>query len=294
LQSYLGANVDAYRSNETRPILDGLAKIAEDHDLPILILRHAAKNASGRALYRGLGSIDFSGSVRSELFCGRTLDGQTAICHIKSNIGPLGPSQAYEITEADEAGHIWMAGCFRWLGECGLTVGDLTEPEHSREEESAVKETEEFLRESLQGGPKLAKDVIGDARGVGICQRTLERGKQKLGITARKRTGDGRWEWLLPDEKSNKAAKTAIYGNFGGLDSHQDTNIHCDNSLGNTDNTAKDAMSTDVGGLVGHLAPDVNYPAKDRPAKPYKPGISPWTGQPYPPAYAPYKPGGEE
>ena len=56
-----------HRSNETRPILDGLAKLAEKHHVAVLILRHASKNGSGRAIYRGLGSIDFTGAVRCEL-----------------------------------------------------------------------------------------------------------------------------------------------------------------------------------------------------------------------------------
>jgi len=107
IQSYLGADVDAHRSNETRPILDGLAKLAEESHAAVLILRHASKNGSGRAIYKGLGSIDFTGAVRCELFAGETLEKQKAVCHIKSNIGPLGPTQGYEITSADEQGRLW-------------------------------------------------------------------------------------------------------------------------------------------------------------------------------------------
>jgi hypothetical protein len=78
-----------------------------------------------------LGSIDFTGAVRSELFAGETLEKQRAICHNKSNIGPIRPAQGYEITPADEQGRAWSAGHFRWTGDTQIEVADLTEPEEA-------------------------------------------------------------------------------------------------------------------------------------------------------------------
>jgi RecA-family ATPase len=43
IQSYLGAEVDAHRANETRPVLDGLSCLAEEHDCCILLVRHLSK-----------------------------------------------------------------------------------------------------------------------------------------------------------------------------------------------------------------------------------------------------------
>ena len=48
IQSYLGADVDRHRSNETRPVLDGLAKLAESHHCTILLLRHLSKQSGGK------------------------------------------------------------------------------------------------------------------------------------------------------------------------------------------------------------------------------------------------------
>jgi hypothetical protein len=67
IQSYLGAQVDAHRSNETRPVMDGLVRPAEEYKVSIVLARHLAKAASGKAVYRGLGSIDLTGAVRTEL-----------------------------------------------------------------------------------------------------------------------------------------------------------------------------------------------------------------------------------
>jgi hypothetical protein len=92
IQSYLGAKVDMHRANETRPVLDGLAKLADKHNCSILLLRHITKQSGGRAVIRGLGSIDLTGAVRSELLAGSLPNDPTAraLVHIKSNIGPLG------------------------------------------------------------------------------------------------------------------------------------------------------------------------------------------------------------
>ena len=67
IQSYLGAEVDAHRANETRPVLDGLARLAEEHGCCVLLLRHLTKAQVGRAIHRGLGSMDFTGAVRCEM-----------------------------------------------------------------------------------------------------------------------------------------------------------------------------------------------------------------------------------
>jgi hypothetical protein len=116
IQSYFGARVDLHRSNETRPLLDGLAKLAEKHDCAILLLRHISKQSGGKAIHRGLGSIDLTGAVRSELLAGSLPDdpGSRALVHIKSNIGPCGPSIGYEIDEE---------GKFRWLEDHGDLTG---------------------------------------------------------------------------------------------------------------------------------------------------------------------------
>jgi hypothetical protein len=243
IQSYLGAGVDAHRSNETRPIMDGLAKLAEKHHVAVLILRHASKNGSGRAIYRGLGSIDFTGAVRCELFAGETLEKQRAVCHIKSNIGPIGSAQGYEITPADDQGRIWSAGYFRWTGDTEIGIGDLTEPEEATV--GRADEAENFLRDMLSDGPKPAKTVIKEARDAGIAERTLERAKAKLKVESRK--GMNGWEWVLPPEKEPRPPNTRV----GGLESVDTPKQHTINNLGNIAKTAKSATLEGVGGLDG-------------------------------------------
>ena len=144
LQSYLGAGVDLHRSNETRPIMDGMARLAEKHDLAILLLRHLSKQSGGKAIFRGLGSIDLTGAARSEMLAGSLPDGPEtrALVHIKSNVGRMADALGYAIdgwghfaglvnhrfTAAD--GSAWRGACpearrgTQWLAE-QLEVGSF-------------------------------------------------------------------------------------------------------------------------------------------------------------------------
>ena len=70
LQAYLGAKTDMYRANEVRPILAALVLLAEQYNCAIVCVRHLSKAPYSRAIYRGLGSIDFTAAARSVLLVG--------------------------------------------------------------------------------------------------------------------------------------------------------------------------------------------------------------------------------
>jgi hypothetical protein len=184
IQSFLGAEVDAHRSNETRPVLDGLARLAEEHEACILLVRHFAKSPTGRAIHRGLGSIDLTAAVRTELHAG-SVDEQHALVHAKSNLGQIGQSLGYTI-EAD--------GSFRWTGKSELTAVDLQEAESTREQRSDIDEACDYLEKTLAAGPRKVREL---EEGTDVHPRTLRRAAQKLRVQ-RTRDGErGAWIWEL-------------------------------------------------------------------------------------------------
>ena len=198
LQSFLGANVDSNLATETRPVLDALGELAERYDIAVLILRHGGKAPKDRAIYKGLGTIDFTGAVRSELYAGETPDKQKkAVVHIKSNIAELGKTLGYKISGEDETGKFYSRGYFTWTGESELGIGDLTAPEQGKDQRGAQDEAEEFLWGILRNGPKPKKEVTKAARKERITDATLRRARESLGITIdRYSTGDT--DWSLP------------------------------------------------------------------------------------------------
>ena len=192
IQSYLGAQVDAHRFNETRPVMDGLSRLAEEFHCLVLLLRHLGKAKASRAIHQGLGSIDLTGAVRTELMAGSTADApsERGIVHVKSNLGELGPSLGYVI-KAD--------GSFEWTGESGLTASALLSRESGVEDAGALEEAKDFLADALIGGVRPAKDVEAEAEQRGITRRTLKRAKKLLGVRSRKCGMTGAWEWFLPE-----------------------------------------------------------------------------------------------
>ena len=184
IQSYLGADTDMHRANETRPILDNLARLAERHACAVLIVRHLAKAQAGRAIHRGLGSIDFSGAVRSELVAGTTPEGQRVLAQIKSNVGILGKSLEFEITDKGE---------FLWKRESEMQAADILAPEVGREDRSATKEAIEFLQQELAGGSRSSKDVRQSAESSGLSWKTIQRAMGKAGVRSVKGAFAGGW-----------------------------------------------------------------------------------------------------
>jgi len=189
LQSFLGSGIDLHRSNETRPVLDGLGKLAEEHGCSILILRHLAKTGGGKAIHRGLGSIDLTGAVRSEMLAGGLPDDpeSRALIHIKSNVGPMGRALGYAIDGE---------GRFSWTGESTITAFDLlASPEGP---DRKLTEATQWLSEKLKAGSVEQREIKEQAEAAGISYRTLQRAKIALKICSRKATFGGGWLWWLP------------------------------------------------------------------------------------------------
>lgn len=191
LQSFLGGDVDAHRANQTRPIMDGVGNLAERTGCAVLITRHLSKGTGGSAIYRGMGSIDFTGTARSELLVAREpeQEGRVVMAHSKTNLGKFGPSLAYSIDSA---------GKLQWHGESSFRADDLLTAPSTADERSALEEAVDFLKEELADGSKPAIDVRAKAQANGISPATLRRAQTALKVTKRPQGFKGPWMLSLP------------------------------------------------------------------------------------------------
>lgn len=191
IQGYLGAGVDMHRANEIRPVLAKLADLAELHDSALLCIRHLSKAPTNKALYRGMGSIDFSAAARSILLAGQDPDNpeKRAIIHLKSSLTQTGPSIGYELSGEG----------FFWTGPSDMTAGSVLRAEnHDEGDKTALEEAKEFLTDLLYDGPLPCKDIDAERKNANISKRTLDRAKSALGIISEKH-GDN-WSWRMPDK----------------------------------------------------------------------------------------------
>ena len=195
LVAYLDAGVDLHRANETRAVMARLAILAEKYHCAIIAVRHLTKGGKDKAIYRGIGSIDFTAACRSVLLVGSDPDdtSRRAVVHIKSNLSEKGAAIGYEIRE----------GNFYWTGESDLTAERILSSTSNEEQSSALHSAEDFLQGALSEGPRWAKEIKNEAKETGISQATLFRARQAMGVKVRKegRPGDKeqRWVWMLPD-----------------------------------------------------------------------------------------------
>ena len=186
LVAYIGSRVDIHRANETRAILARLAAIADQTPSAILAVRHLNKSSGGKAIYRGLGSIDFTAAVRSVLLVGQDPEDTAsgAVVHIKSNLAPKGESFGYRLTPKDG---------FAWTGPSTLTADELLGTS------DGSGSVDEFLLAELAEGPRPSTEIFDAGLEQGFARRTLQRAKKRLNVTAERDgfgTG-GRWLWNL-------------------------------------------------------------------------------------------------
>ena len=108
IQSFFG-DIDMHRANQTRQLLDPLGALAAKYNCAIVCVRHPAKPGEGlgKALHRGLGSVDIIGAARTGLFIEQYPgdDTQALMCQTKSNLGPKGRTQIFSKPE----------GVFAWV-----------------------------------------------------------------------------------------------------------------------------------------------------------------------------------
>jgi hypothetical protein len=193
LMAYLGLETNSYNDQQVRRALAPLARLAEEMDVAILLVRHLRKGGASNAIYAGGGSIGFAGAARSVLYCAKDpLDPDRRIlASAKSNLSARPKSLVFRVVAAGDSSKV------EWLGESEETADSLAAGRAERPN-GALQEAVEFIKDLLKDGRVASKVMEEEAKGAGISMKTLNRAKRSLGIRP-KRIGDG-WWWLPPDD----------------------------------------------------------------------------------------------
>lgn len=185
IQAFIGAKVDMNRANEVRPIFRKLGDIAQRTGCAILLIVHLNKAVGVQSTYRGLGSIDFTASVRSLLFICKGKDDPNlrVLTHEKSSLAPPGASLAFIL--GDDEG-------FRWLGEYDMSADEmLTGAE--KKKDTKTQEAKDMICAMLAGGKQaLSEEIDREALNKGISPRTVRDAKKELGEALKSKTVEGR------------------------------------------------------------------------------------------------------
>ena len=191
LLGYLGAEVDAHRSNQTRPILAELGRVAEAHGCAVVGIRHTRKSREGGAVHAGLGTVDITAAARSVLIVGKhpVKAGVSVLAHTKSSTCRAGASLEFSIDDE---------GRFEWGGTSTLRADDLVAAPRRRGPEPRVRdEVEAWLQETLVGGEVKANEVYRLAAARGYARSTINRAADRLGVVRTGEPGSRSSGWRL-------------------------------------------------------------------------------------------------
>lgn len=168
-----GANV--YSPAEVAQMFSTFRHIALEFNCAVVVIRHLNKDTGTRAIYRGQGSITFTGTARSVIGVGYSPDDeQERLFKItKSNITDPDRQQARRFKLIPEGKECRL--------EWGSTLFISNEELLSNEKAKPVDDTAaiEFLQDHL---PKEEKKLLRLAETRGFDQRTLDRVRTKIGI----------------------------------------------------------------------------------------------------------------
>ena len=120
LQAFMGAKVDMFRANETRPEFAKLFEMCARNDCACIIIAHTSKTAGEKSpVNRALGSVDIPAAMRSVLQIIKNPDNEyeRIAVHVKCSNAPKGQSLVYSIGDR---------GGVQWVGFSPMTDDDLT------------------------------------------------------------------------------------------------------------------------------------------------------------------------
>ena len=187
IQSFIGNNVDMNRANSIRPLMTKLKETAQKTGCAIVLVGHLNKNNSGKANYRGLGSIDITAASRSVLLIGKDPSNpqNRYLIQQKNNLAPLGETLMFRL----------MRDGVCWIEKSDITADEILFGTRRTKYDEAV----DLIQDWLEDGPCLASDIYAFASKQGIGLRTIKQAKTQLPVVTTK-TSEG-WVWDLKQEE---------------------------------------------------------------------------------------------
>mgnify|MGYP001765287092 CR=1 FL=1 len=200
---------DSHKNSETRRSLQPLADLAAEVGAALIGVTHFSKGTSGREpTERITGSIAFAALARVVMIAAKEADGEDGeagrriLMRAKSNIGPDEGGFAYELRQEPMPGHPDIVASIAVIGETvkGTARDMLAAAEAQPEDNGAVGDAVEFLRDILSVAPQSVRELKAAAEAHGHSWRAIERAKKQLGVIAQKIDFKTGWKWLLPED----------------------------------------------------------------------------------------------
>lgn len=198
------AKSDSHKNAETRRDLQPLVDLAERSNAAVVGIHHLTKRSEDAdPVDRVSGSLAFGAGPRGVLLS--TLDRKAAgaprgvLMRAKNNIGPAhgGIEFSAETRALDNYPDV-SAQRILWGAFVNESARDILTRLESKPEEVTGKAAS-FLRNALNGGARMAAEVIAEGEAAGIHHKALQRAVKKLGGSSEKPSFGTGWIWELPE-----------------------------------------------------------------------------------------------
>ena len=175
VMAYLPDGTDSASDMSVRRALAPLMLLAARHDVLIIVVRHLNKSGHGKAIYRGGGSIAFSGLARAAFLVARHPDDESArvLAAVKASLAPAPPSLVYRIS-TDPVRNVARLD---WAGQLGAGAQELLDGDG--EHDSPPGEVAGWLM-GLCTEPMPWKEIVTHGKNAGYTEKSLMRVRSRV------------------------------------------------------------------------------------------------------------------
>lgn len=206
LNTYIGS-ADTHKASESQQAIAWFKTLAKRFNCAVIVLRHLTKGSrDGKALYRGQGSIAFSGMARVVISVARMPDDPDvrAMAVTKLNIARMPRALTFTINELPDTLKESDRSKFDWGDFTDISADELISavPKVGEKVASDKDEATKFLTEILARGSVESKKIERTAEARSINMKAVTRAAETLGIkrTTRGFGKDKRSMWSMPEE----------------------------------------------------------------------------------------------
>ena len=198
LSAYLGRNVNAWRDDDVRRIMDPLAEMAARKAIAVLGLVHMTKASDRAALYRSQGSIAFVAAARSVLALALDPDDaehktKRVLVHVKSNLSLLA-----DALELDVAPPLTWGSERRLAADAALGPRRADQPDATTKAEACAGVIRDVVREAGGSPPADEARKLVRSRMPGVSDSTIDRARVIAGVKyIRPAVVGGQFHWTL-------------------------------------------------------------------------------------------------
>ena len=191
ISAYLGV-VDSYKDSEIRSLLTPLTQLAEEYDVSVIAVSHLNKNSDKKAIHRISGSIGFVASARTAFSV--VQDPENAenrlMLPVKNNISKDKEGFSFTIRSVTLDSGIETSKVSFGDQYVRNSVDEVLSG-NNNSKPSLTQDAENFLSDFLNDGPMPAKEVLDQAKEMGIPNKPLRIAAENLKVN-KSREGFGK------------------------------------------------------------------------------------------------------